>query len=237
MPMQKVAISVIIPALNEEKYIRKAFQGLRVQSFRNFETIVVDGNSSDRTAQIARKHARVIISRRRGVGLSRNIGARSAKGDVLVFMDADTKPSKDLLLNYHNIFRDRNVVAATGPILPLEKVRKTIHVGYRLVSGTMVKLSILLNRPTIVGSNFAVRRTVFNRSGGFDERMMTYEDWELSNRLKRFGRVAYSEDAKVHTSARRVIEWGITGYFVFYAANMIKYHATGKSIRSYGQIR
>ena len=70
-----VAISVIIPALNEEKYIRYVFEGLRSQTFKDFETIVVDGNSTDRTREIARKYAHVIIDKHTGIGRARNSGA------------------------------------------------------------------------------------------------------------------------------------------------------------------
>jgi cellulose synthase/poly-beta-1,6-N-acetylglucosamine synthase-like glycosyltransferase len=56
-----VKISVIIPALNEEKYILNSLEGLKKQSFKDFEVIVSDGGSSDRTREIARKYARVII--------------------------------------------------------------------------------------------------------------------------------------------------------------------------------
>ena len=115
-----VKISVIIPALNEEKYILHSLEGLKKQSFKDFEVIVCDGNSTDRTREIAKKYAMVVIEKRKGMAAGRNGGARVAKGDILVFLDADTKPSKDLLKVYSNAFTN-GTVAATGPILPLEK--------------------------------------------------------------------------------------------------------------------
>lgn len=233
----KPEISVIIPAFNEEKYIRYPLEGLKRQKFRSFEVIVVDGHSEDRTAQIARRGARLLTIRKRGVSVARNFGAESAKGRILLFMDADTKPSPGLLDEYHSIFSDSSVVAATGPIYPLESTKFRIRAGYLFVSVIFVKLSIMLKRPTIVGSNFAVRADVFRKVKGFNEKLMTYEDWDLSGRISRMGRIRYSEDAKVYTSARRIMAWGLFGYFLFYMTNMMMYHVLKKTRNNYKVIR
>ncbi|MCL5008620.1 MAG: glycosyltransferase family 2 protein, partial [Candidatus Marsarchaeota archaeon] len=66
-------ISVIIPSYNEEKYLNYPLNALHKQTFKDFEIIVVDGNSSDKTRDIAKKHgARIIIEKRKGIGLARN---------------------------------------------------------------------------------------------------------------------------------------------------------------------
>ncbi|MCL5427597.1 MAG: glycosyltransferase family 2 protein, partial [Candidatus Marsarchaeota archaeon] len=91
-------ISVVVPAVNEERYIGYMFEGLSRQVFRNFEVIVVDGNSTDKTRDIARANgAKVIIEKRRGIGRARNVGAMTARGRIIVFIDADTKPSPTFL--------------------------------------------------------------------------------------------------------------------------------------------
>ena len=230
-------ISVIIPALNEQKYIGNPLSGLKSQTFRDFETIVVDGGSRDRTASIARKSAKVIVCREKGVSAARNRGAAAAKGSILLFLDADTRPSRDLLRVYHEIFLDKSVASATGPIYPLERTKKRIRLGYSIVSVAFVKLSILVGSPHIIGSNFAARASSFRKCGGFDEKLLTYEDWDLSGRIKRCGTVAYSDRAAVHTSVRRVAAWGVFGYFLFYLTNMIMYHVLRKARSNYGEYR
>ena len=230
-------ISVIIPALNEEKYIKYPLSGLKKQTFTNFETIVVDGGSEDRTAKVAKSAAKVIVDRRRGVSAARNKGAEAAKGKILLFIDADTKPSPKLLETYHHIFADKSTIAATGPIYPLERTKCSISVGYKIVSIAFVKTSIFLGKPSIVGSNFAIRADKFKKSGGFNEKLMTYEDWDLSGRITKYGKIRYSEDAKVHTSARRIMAWGLFGYFLFYLTDMIMYHALKKTRNNYNVIR
>ncbi len=231
-------ISVVIPAINEEKYIKNVFAGLDAQTFRNFEVIVVDGGSKDRTRDIAKKHAKVIIEKRKGTGRARNAGAEIAKGEVLVFIDADTKPSEELLMSYNKAFDDDKVVAATGPILPLEKdSRLAIRLGYSFVTKYILRIAMIFGRPSVVGSNFAVRKDAFDKAGGFDKKMMTYEDWDLSNRLKKFGKIAYLKEAIVKTSTRRVVRWGIVGYIIFYIEDMIRYHLFKKTKSNYKQIR
>ncbi len=230
-------ISVIIPSLNEERYIGKTLDALKRQTFKDYEIIVVDNCSKDRTREIARKYAKVIKEKRKGIGLARNFGARIAKGKILLFLDADTAPSKNLLLLYKNAFSDDRVVVATGPILPIEKTSLFVKVSYAFVSILFVKLSILIGRPSIVGSNFAVRRSVFEKVGGFNPKLLTYEDWELSNRLKRYGKILYLKNAVVYTSARRIFAWGVSGFFIYHVINIIKYHLTKKPRKDYPPIR
>ena len=76
-------ISVIIPALNEQKYIGNPLGGLKSQTFKDFETIVVDGGSKDRTVSIARKSAKVIVCREKGVSAARNRGAAAVRIYIL----------------------------------------------------------------------------------------------------------------------------------------------------------
>jgi glycosyltransferase involved in cell wall biosynthesis len=230
-------ISVIIPALNEEKYIGHAIKGLTSQTFKNFETIVVDGGSRDNTVKIAKKHARVIIQKKPGAAVARNSGAEVARGRLLLFLDADTWPSPYLLEIYRKVFADKKVVAATGPVLPLEKAKATISAGYFFVSMIFVKASILLSRPCIVGSNFAVRKDAFAKVKGFNPKMITYEDWDLSLRLKKIGRIKFVDNAEVKTSVRRINAWGVSGFFAFYVNNMARYTFFKKPRKEYRQIR
>ncbi len=230
-------ISVIVPALNEEKYIGYVFAGLRQQTFRNFETIVSDNGSTDRTVQIAKKNrAKVVLERRRGISRNRNRGARAARGRILVFLDADTKPSPGLLQSYYDGLNGK-VIAATGPILPLEKSGATVTAGFKFVSILFVKLSVLVDRPSIVGLNFAVLRSAYEKVGGFDPNLATYEDWDMSLRLRKAGRIAYLDDALVYTSVRRVEKWGIHGFFAYHVGNIWRYNLLKKPKEEYELIR
>ena len=233
----KPEISVIIPALNEEKYIEHSLGGLGRQTFRNFETIVVDGGSHDRTVRIASGRARIVVERKKGPAAARNAGAAVARGKILVFLDADTRPSPRLLETFANAFESMQIVAATGPILPLEKTRRTVGAGYRFVSVLFVRFSILVGMPSIVGANFAVRRKEFMKEKGFNESMLTYEDWDLSMRLRKLGRICFLKKAVVHTSVRRINEWGIIGFLKYYTGNIARYTLFKKPKEDYKAVR
>lgn len=230
-------ISVIIPALNEEKYIKYALNGLKAQTFKDFEVIVSDAGSKDRTREIAKKlGARVVIEKKPGISAGRNAGAKVAKGKILVFIDADTMPSKDLLKIYSRSFQN-DTAAATGPIFALEKTDTLTKLGYYFVSVIFVKLSIEFGKPSVIGSNFAVDSKIFAKVKGFDEKLMTYEDYDLSTRVGKYGKILFLDSAKVYASVRRVAAWGIGKYFTYHTGNMIRYKFFRKSKEDYAPIR
>jgi glycosyltransferase involved in cell wall biosynthesis len=233
-------VSVVIPTLNEEKYVGRVLESLSKQTFKNFEVIISDCESCDDTRKIAKRFPKVnvVIERKKGISAGRNAGARSAKGKILVFLDADTMTTNKLLEIYDRAFRDsKGTVAATGPIFPLEKTSKRMNLGFRIVSILFVKFSILIGRPSVVGSNFAVRKSAFDRIGGFNESFVTYEDYDLSLRLRKQGTIRYLDDAVVRASVRRVKAWGILGYFIYHTGNIIRYSLTKKPKEVYDPVR
>ncbi len=231
-----VDVSVIIPSMNEVKYIQYPFNGLAKQSYKNFETIVVDGFSKDGTRELASKYAKVIDRAPNGMGDARNVGAKAANGKLLVFLDADTLPSPDLLKHYVNSFGE-GVIAATGPIKPLEEAGLATRLGYQLVSEVFVRATLAFGMASVVGSNFAIKKDAFDKIGGFDPHLKTYEDWDLSERAKKLGKIAFVKGAHVYTSTRRIKAWGVHGYFGYHVGNMLRYRFLKKPKEHYEPIR
>lgn len=97
--MKNPKLSIIIPVYNEEENISKCIESLRKQSYKNFEIIVVDDGSTDKTREMVKKFkkVRLIIGQHKGPGFSRNLGAKKAKGKILVFVDADMTFDKNYL--------------------------------------------------------------------------------------------------------------------------------------------
>lgn len=223
-------ISVIVPTLNEEKYIENTLKALRSSDYMGkFEVIVTDGGSGDRTVRIAKKYADKVLVNGRGISKGRNAGAAVAKGDVLLFIDADTIVTYNTLSEFEHVFKDRRVVAATCPIMLMSHQYKDFMLYWEL--NQAVKLSMTkIRRPHIVGACFAARKSAFEEVGGFDETVETLEDFELSERLGKKGRTVFTEKTLVLTSPRRIHKWGVVGGFLKAVKAYVKYRRTGRGV-------
>lgn len=231
-------ISVIIPTYNEEKYIETCLTSLECQDFSgNFEVIVSDGSSTDDTVRIASGHAdRVLVDRKDTIAFGRQAGAHAARYPVLAFTDADTYIPPDWLGNLASSLEESRVVGVHGKLLPLDGNRFE-NDFCKYVLPPFSQFMVNINKPSVPGSNFAVRKKAFNRVRGFNTRLVTAEDVDLCNRIKKFGRFAYNPEAIVYVSTRRIREWGYLKMISFYTSNTIRYHAKGSVSRYFEPVR
>ncbi len=228
-------ISVVIPAYNDGKYIGRVLSSIKNQKINNLEIIVVDGGSTDNTVRIAKKYAPIIKQKKRGVSNARNIGANIARGEILYFVDGDTVVKKGTLDELERIFKDASISMASGPIEPLERVNISIKLVFWL-SSLSSRISVLIKVPLFIGSNIAVRKSVFSRINGFNESLITSEDLDFSRRAGKFGRTVFSKRLRVMPSARRVIEWGVLRFFLFSVYNLLRFFILGRPVRNYPHI-
>ncbi|MDT7603544.1 MAG: hypothetical protein QOF61_1541 [Acidobacteriota bacterium] len=208
-------VSVIIPAFNEEDYIGETLASLnRATAFLqkkesvSAEIIVADNESVDSTASVARAcGAHVVKETQHQVAKVRNTGARSAQGDVLVFVDADTVVPDELL--------SRIVEAMAEPTC----FGGAIDIDHRPAK-LSVKMYLRLWRiigklgGMAQGATQFYRKDVFLTLKGYDETLYMGEDVDLYWRLQRFakrhnGSVSFIEDIQVSPSARRFDQWGL----------------------------
>ena len=194
-------ISVIVPALNEEKDLEACLRRLSCQRVEeDYEIIVVDGGSKDCTVSLAEKHADLVIPQKsRGIGGARRDGAAAAAGDKLAFTDADTLVSPEWLLEISS-----NLIgweASTGPVIyPQSNIRSGIIENWR----SLYRLLSFSNFYYIIGSNMAVRANAYWQAGGHSE-ISLLDDYDLSLKLFRIGAtVRYDPVQAVYTSSRRV---------------------------------
>lgn len=238
--MKKNDITVIIPALNEEKYIGRCLDNLLKQTYHTFKIIVIDNGSKDKTRDIVKryKNVKLLIQKKKGVARARNKGVLFAKTNIIFFIDADTIASPKLLEYYYNLFnQDIEIIAATGPVEPLEKTNLKIRLSYLVVSRLFVPFLIIIKRPLIIGHNFCVRKKYFEIAGRFNESFITYEDWDLSTRLQKYGKIKFVNQAIVYTSIRRTIKWGIRKYLLFTLEDIVRYGLFKKPKENYEQVR
>jgi len=207
-------ISIIVPALNEEDHIKACLKSILNQDFprKDYEIIVSDGNSSDKTVEIARKYAdKVVVSKKKGIWYGRNFGAKFAKGKYLVFIDADTMIKKDYLKTVHNYLETGIAGITAGFELSGRGAR--IKFLEHLANIYWAMASVALNC-TLNGINLGVPKDIFDKAGGFKN--CTLEDMQINRDLKKFGKLIFLRKKLAITSTRRLDEYGTFGICRYY---------------------
>lgn len=208
-----VTVSVVVPAYNEERYLGRCLAALAHQTYPAslFEVIVVNNGSTDGTAEIARQYgAQVVFEPRKGVARARQAGFEVARGDVIASTDADAVVPPFWVASIAAHFQgDLALGAVYGPVhwpdgRPIGRFCLRFPITWILWASNCVKHSLWW------GSNFAVRRQVFQRAGGFpvDWGEGSGEDTDFSLRVSRIARVRFDPDLVVNASSRREREAG-----------------------------
>lgn len=166
-----ILLSVIIPAYNEEENLENLLKDLRRQTYKKFETIVVDDASTDRTVEIANKHgAKVVVSGKHNLSHSRNLGIRKSKGGIIINLDADYRVNKRFLQKIAAAFKDPDISA--------------LKVSEILVQDTLTeRLDYMRTFYKYGGYTLAIR--VFRRGPLSDESLSCFgEDIAMNKKIK-----------------------------------------------------
>jgi glycosyltransferase involved in cell wall biosynthesis len=208
-------ISVIVPTLNEAENIQVFLESIDVQPPVAYETLVVDGGSSDETCTIAEEHnARVLVLPGHGEFISRNIGAKMAKGDLLLFTCADIIFPKNIFQRIVEKFEDNpQLIALSGPGHPFDAplVGKLEYATYDLFRYLLAKLPKPLKRFSTSTNFLVVRKDFFEKTGGF----LTDDinaDGLMGRKLLKMGEVAFFMDTNVYASGRRIKNMGLIAF-------------------------
>lgn len=204
--MIKPKISIIVPAFNEAKTLGRCLTSLKNQNFPYpYEILVVDNNSTDKTAFVAKTmKIKVIKESIPGPGPARNAGARHAQAEILAFIDADSIAPITWLKNIHKAFQSQpNLVALVGT-WQFKKTTRFLKLMSQLAFPTVDLIHKLITGSyTFHGTNFAIKRQVFMAVGGFDPAYFSLEDLELASRVNKVGEIGYLPNIKVTTTDRR----------------------------------
>lgn len=197
-------ISVVIPALNEERLLGGLLSDLAAQSRPPDEVLVVDAGSEDDTVTLAEGFPFVeVLHSTPPVAVGRNAGGRRAVGDVIVFLDADARLPRDFLERFVGEFRRRGYDLACPLYYPHDSTRavELFHDLFNLTTRTFQNLL-----PSGAGTCIAVRGALFRGSTGFDP-AFKFDDIELVRRLAKGRRFGIIEE-RVLVSDRRYREQG-----------------------------
>jgi glycosyltransferase involved in cell wall biosynthesis len=198
-------LSVIIPAKNEEKYLPLLIDSIAKQKFPSLEIIVSDASSSDNTCKIANEYCCRVVE---GgiIAKGRNSGARIAKGDIFLFIDADVILPENYVKTALSEFHKRKLDIAGTLQAPIPTNMKRKNFLYKLFYGTAnmgMKLMQKSSRPFMQVCMF-VKKQVHEDICGFDEKLIFAEDSEYAVRAVQSGyKFGILKTAKVKISPRR----------------------------------
>lgn len=184
-------ISVVVPVRNDPERLRKCLLSLRGSSHVDHEVIVVDDASTDSTPEVAAElGVRLLqLERRSGPGVARNHGARAAKGEIVVFVDADVCVHADTLAGFCRAFSGAPTPDAVFGAYDLSPPEPNLISQYKNLAHHFVHSEAAGEAATFWAGCGAVRRETFLRLGGFDPayERPSIEDIELGVRLRRSG--------------------------------------------------
>ena len=198
--------SIIIPTYNEEEYLPVLLDSIKMQSFDDYEVIVADANSTDKTREIAESYGCVVVDG--GLpAVGRNKGAEVAKGEYLLFLDSDLELTEDYLRNVLYEFRMEHLGIAITKMKPLsDKVEdKIFHdfANYFMIGVEKIK-------PHGAGCyGIIVKKSLHDEVGGFDESLTFGEDTDYIERIAEKERFRVLRNAEIGVSTRRLEEEGI----------------------------
>ncbi len=220
-------ISIIIPAYNEEKHIGPCLRSILNTDFPNtdYEIILVDNGSTDRTREIAEQfNVRIFITPDKNISGLRNLGAEHANGEILAFIDADCLATPQWLKNAsHHIQNNKLAAWGAPPEIPDNptwvqnawfSIRKN-EAGIEYVNW-------------LESMNLFVRKDYFTNIGGFNESLVTCEDVDFCYRIGRYGKILSDTSIKtIHLGEAHDVK-------TFFAKELWRGQSNLQGLRSHG---
>ena len=199
-------ISIIIPTFNEEEYLPKLLESIQKQTFNDYEVIIADSNSQDKTVEIATKYnCKIVKGGLPAVG--RNNGAKVAQGDFLVFLDSDLILTENYLENTVKEFEDKNIDIGISQMIPI-----TDKLIYKIAHSFCNYFLILIEKIKPHGAGcygIITKRSKHIEANGFDESLDFGEDTDYIERIGKKSKFKVLRNVKLYVSTRRLEEEGL----------------------------
>ncbi len=212
--MDSELVSIIVPTRNSASTIRDCLQSLHEQTYADIEIIVVDNeHTTDATKTIASKYTRHIMTWGPERNSQRNFGAARAKGDYFLFVDSDMQLESNVVEACVETIRKTDAVGAVIPEQSFGKgfwaqckrLERSFYVGVRWIEAARF-----------------VKAEVFTRVGGFNEQLISGEDWYFSQRLEKIGTIARVTPFILHNEGSPTLA-GIMKKKYYYSRHLFKY--------------
>lgn len=225
-------LSFVIPAYNEERYLGGCLESILEQT-RNFpgitEIIVVNNASTDNTRQVALSYpgVRVVDEPRKGLTWARQAGFAASTGEIIANVDSDCRLTPGWLARVLRAFDSEPALAAfSGPLVyydltPQQRVLVEVFYGVAFLT-YLINRHVLRVGSMVQGGNFVLSRSALQAIGGFNTTINFYgEDTDIARRINAIGKVRFTFDLKMFSSARRLKHEGILTIAVRYSINYL----------------
>lgn len=232
-------MSVIIPTLNEEKHLSVALQSLQRQTMLNYEIVIADGGSKDRTREIALeygcKFVNVPKTRPHDVSMAKNVGVNAAEGDALFFLDADMYLDPNAFEVIDEKFSDISIIGVALKVLPSDSTLSE-RLFYEF-NNVMAYIGNALGIQELsYFSCHSYRTEAFKKVGGFRTDLLACEDLDISLRARYLGKYVVTHKSILWTSPRRLREWSKMGYANRYLTYLKDYYLNDKINEDYDDL-
>ena len=216
-------LSIIIPTLNEESFLPKLLRSIKRQGVNDYEIIVADAGSIDRTREIAQRFGAKVIKG----GLpakGRNEGAKIAEGELLLFLDADVILPKKFFKKAISEYNKRKLDVASIPLDP-QTSRKIIKFFFdRFYNYPIKKLERFLPYGAMA---YLIKKELHQKIKGFDEKIKLAEDHDYVRRAAKLGKYGVLKNVKISISLRRFYKDGWFKVLLKYMSAELHYHFLG----------
>ncbi len=230
--------SIIIPTLNEEEYLGAMLQSIRAKlTDYEYEIIVSDGGSWDKTVETAKKYATVLEYKnieRKTIAWQRNRGAQIARGEFLVFMDTSVnipEPNNFFRRALARFEKDPKLVALAPKIRIFPKKETFADIFFGVLFNYIFWLeNNVLGIGAAPGKFQMIKKEAFKKVGGFREDLVVAEDLDIFGRLAKIGHTRLDLRLTVYHSGRRIHMIGWTRLLWLWTKNFFVYTFLGRSI-------
>lgn len=232
-------LSVIIPTYQEEKILPllKNVYTKELKNKYNFEVIISDGGSTDKTVEIAKEFADKIYvhkeSRRQTIAEGRNKGSEIAEGDVLIFINADTIPKDiDIFFSYIRKWADNPASpfqALCCWVYSMPEERKLRDFFFYTFHNNYFRFLNFLGIGMGRGECQIIRRDLFQEANGYNNQLVAGEDYDLFKRISKIAKIKFERKLVVLESPRRFRKYGYLKTILFWVLNSLSVDFRGKS--------
>jgi glycosyltransferase involved in cell wall biosynthesis len=192
--MNKSLVSVIIPTQNSSETLERCLDSIKKQTYKNLEIFVVDNNSIDQTKQIAKKYTNKVFNKGPERSIQRNFGVKKSRGKYVFIIDSDMELSETVAEDcVKNVQSNSHIVAV---IIPEE----SFGVGF-WAECKKLERSFYVGVQWMEAARF-FRKDIYQKTGGYDETMVSGEDWDLSQKIEREGEIGRIDNYIYHNEGK-----------------------------------